>query len=105
MRQAALFALGFLLLGCSGAKNASEVSATYVPSSAYSHLSCDDLIREAELLRARTPALARAVDDHRSNQTGVEVVTWILFWPAAFALDDGSEKSQELANNRCKCDD
>jgi hypothetical protein len=55
------------------------------------------LISEAEALRARTPALASAVDKHRENQTGVEVVTWVLFWPAAFLLDDGSEESAQLA--------
>lgn len=93
-----LLILGLSLVGCSGAKKASEVGSTYVPASTYSHLSCDQLIREAEILRARTPALAAAVDDHRGDQTAVEAVTWILFWPAAFALDDGSEQSQELAN-------
>jgi hypothetical protein len=37
------------------------------------------------------------VDKHRKNQTGVEVVTWVLFWPAAFLLDDGDQMSSELA--------
>ena len=98
MRVIACVVLGLTLIGCSGAKKASEVGTAYIPASTYSHLSCDQLVREAEMLRARTPALAAAVDDHRSDQTGVEAVTWILFWPAAFMLDDGSEKSQELAN-------
>ena len=100
MRVVGIVILGLTLIGCSGAKKASEVGTAYIPASAYSHLSCDQLIREAEILRARTPALAAAVDDHRSDQTAVEAVTWILFWPAAFALDDGSAKSQELANAR-----
>ena len=85
------------LMSCSGAKKSYEVQSKYVSSSKYSSLSCQDLIREAENIRARTPALAAAVDDHRKNQTGVEVVTWVLFWPAAFLLDDGSEMSMELA--------
>ena len=94
-----IIALSLLVVisGCSSAKKSIEVQSSYVPASRYSHLSCQQLISEAEALRARTPALASAVDKHRENQTGVEVVTWVLFWPAAFLLDDGSEMSSELA--------
>ena len=85
-----------LLAGCSSAQKSSEVAACYVPSYSYNNFSCDQLINEAENLRARTPALAAAVDAHRKNQTGVEVVTWVLFWPAAFLLDKGAEQSTAL---------
>jgi len=86
-----------LLIGCSSAKKASEVHSKYIPASRFSNLSCDQLVREAEILRSRSPALANAVDKHRKNQTGVEVVTWVLFWPAAFMLNDGSDTSDEYA--------
>ena len=59
-----------LLAGCSSAQKSSEVAACYVPSYSYNNFSCDQLINEAENLRARTPALAAAVDAHRKNQTG-----------------------------------
>tara|TARA_X000000950_G_C13765426_1_gene598644 strand:+ start:294 stop:644 length:351 start_codon:yes stop_codon:yes gene_type:complete len=87
----------FTLISCSSAKKSSEITTKYVPASNYMNLSCEQLIAEAEVIRARTPGLAAAVDEHRKNQTGVEVVTWVLFWPAAFLLDDGSEMSSELA--------
>ena len=29
-----------------------------------------------------------------------ELVTWLLFWPAAFGMDDGKDKSQRLARIR-----
>jgi hypothetical protein len=89
--------LFLILAACSNAKHSYEVQSNYVPSSRYTHLSCEQLISEAEALRARTPALAAAVDEHRKNQDGVEVVTWVLFWPAAFMLDDGSDNAQQLA--------
>ncbi len=85
-----------LLAGCSSAPKSSEVASCYVPSYRYSSLSCDQLINAAENLRARTPALASAVDAHRKTQTGVEVVTWVLFWPAALLLDKGAEQSNAL---------
>ena len=93
-----LFCLAIGLSGCSSAKKSNEVQSNYVPASTYKHLSCEELVGEFEALRARTPALASVVDEHRKNQTGVEVVTWLLFWPAAFALDDGSEKARQLAD-------
>jgi len=86
-----------LIVACSNAKHSYEVQSNYVPASRYAHLSCEQLISEAEALRARTPALAAAVDEHRKSQNGVEVVTWVLFWPAAFMLDDGSDNAQQLA--------
>jgi hypothetical protein len=89
-----------LISGCSTAKKASEVSATYVPVYRYANMTCIQLINEAESLRRATPALEATVDKHRSNQTGIEVVTWILFWPAAFALDKGEKESNELAQAR-----
>ena len=97
MKKLTLLLLAIILIGCSSAKKSSEVTTKYVPASNYSHLTCEQLIAEAEVIRARTPGLAAAVDEHRKNQTGVEVVTWVLFWPAAFLLDDGSEMSTELA--------
>lgn len=89
-----------LLSGCSSAKKASEISAAYVPASRYNNMTCGQLVNEAEALRRVTPALEAAVNTHRSQQTGVEVVTWILFWPAAFALDKGEQQSNQLAQAR-----
>lgn len=82
---------------CSSAPKSNEVSAAYVPVAQYNNYTCEQLVNEAEAIRRSTPALEAAVDKHRSNQTGVEVVTWVLFWPAAFALDKGQEYSAPLA--------
>jgi hypothetical protein len=89
-----------MLSGCSGAPRAADVSAEYVPTAQYSNYSCEQLFAEAESLRRSTPALEAAVDSHRATQTGVEVVTWVLFWPAAFLLDDGDKQSSQLAQAR-----
>lgn len=96
---ACIFSL-LLLAGCSSAKKASEVSAAYVPVHRYAGMSCQQLVNEAEALRRATPALEAAVDSHRNQQTGVELVTWILFWPAAFALESGERQSSQLAQAR-----
>jgi hypothetical protein len=90
----------FTIVGCSSAPKATEVTAAYVPTAQYAALDCKQLISEAESIRRATPALEAAVNQHRKNQTGVEVVTWVLFWPAAFLLDKGTEHSAPLAQAR-----
>ena len=92
------------LSGCSGAKQSSQINKTYVSSAKYKNFSCEDLIAEAEIIRAREPALAAKVDQHYKSQKNTEAVTWLLFWPAAFWLDDGSEKAAELAAVRGELD-
>ena len=89
-----------VLTGCSSAPRAADVSASYVPTVQYANYSCEQLFAEAESLRRATPALEAAVDSHRATQTGVEVVTWVLFWPAAILLDKGEKQSTQLAQAR-----
>ena len=93
-----------LIVGCSSAPKANEVSAAYVSTTQYTNLTCDQLIAEAEAVRRSVPALEDAVNKHRSNQTGVEVVTWVLFWPAAFLLDKGEATSGQLAKAKGEID-
>lgn len=85
-----------LMVGCSSAPKVNEVKQLYVPASNYESFTCEKLIAEAEAVRRSLPGLEEAVEKHRSQQSTVEVVTWILFWPAAFALDKGEKNSTEL---------
>jgi len=86
-----------VLVGCSSAPKSNEVGSAYISSAQYSSMTCDQLIAEAEAVRRSVPALEAAVDKHRESQKTVELVTWFLFWPAAFALDKGAENSSQLA--------
>lgn len=92
------------IVGCSSAPKANEVSAAYVPTGMYTNMTCEQLLSEAEAVRRSVPALEDAVNKHRSNQTGVEVVTWVLFWPAAFLLDKGEATSSQLAKAKGEID-
>ena len=96
--QIAFATAAFLVMaGCSSAPKSNEVGAAYVSSAQYASFTCDQLINEAESVRRSVPGLEAAVDKHRDSQKNVELVTWILFWPAAFALDKGTENSSQLA--------
>ena len=86
-----------ILIGCSNAQKASEVSAIRIPIAPYLAMDCTELatiqnqlVREGELLRNR-------VDDAYASDKNTEIVTWLLFAPAAFLLDGNSEEAAELA--------
>lgn len=95
-----IMAAAVIVGACSSAPKSNEVSAAYVPIAQYNNHTCDQLISEAESIRRSVPALESAVDKHRESQTNVELVTWILFFPAALALDKGEGASSQLAKAR-----
>ncbi|MDB3970109.1 hypothetical protein N9394_02240 [Candidatus Pelagibacter sp.] len=93
-----------LLSACSSAKQSGQINKAYVSSAKYNSFTCEQLIQESELIRAREPALAAKVDQHYKSQKNTEAVAWLLFWPAAFWLDDGSQEANQLAQVRGELD-
>ena len=93
-----------LLSACSSAKQSGQINKAYVSSAKYNSFTCEQLIQESELIRAREPALAAKVDQHYKSQKNTEAVAWLLFWPAAFWLDDGSKEANQLAQVRGELD-
>lgn len=89
--------ISLALTACSDAQKATEVAPDYVPTSQYQGMSCRQLRAEAEAIKARTPALERAVDRSYQQDKNLEAVTWILFWPAALAMDGNDAEAQKLA--------
>jgi len=87
----------FIVASCTSAKKASEVTAAYIPSAQYASMSCEELYDAAEEIRAKTPALERAVDQSRKQDKVKEQVAWWLFAPAAFFLEGNAEQQTELA--------
>ena len=85
------------LVGCSDAKKSSEVTTAYVPTSAYTSMSCTNLRSEDLRLRRSVTEMSGAVDKEYSNDKTMEVVTWLLFWPAAFAMDGNDAEAAKLS--------
>lgn len=98
MKYIVFFTLCAALTACSNAQKADEVQATYVPSGAYNGYSCRELSIEADRIIASTPQLAAAVEKEYQKDKGAELVAWVLFWPAAFAMDGNAREVRELAN-------
>tara|TARA_B110000483_G_C17897087_1_gene427846 strand:+ start:210 stop:560 length:351 start_codon:yes stop_codon:yes gene_type:complete len=104
MKTISALILILLLSACTSAKKSNEVNKAYVSTAKYNSFTCEQLINEAELIRAREPGLAAKVDKHYKSQKNTELVTWVLFWPAAFWLDDGSEDAERLSQVRGELD-
>jgi hypothetical protein len=92
------------LASCTSAKKSSEVPKIYVSSAQYKALNCTELVQESEKLRAVEAGLSQVVDGNYKNQKDIELVTWILFWPAAFALDEKRSDADALGKARGELD-
>ena len=94
---AAVLSVTYLTTACSSAPTSTEVAPAYATSLGYESMDCKRLVVESQDLNQQLQVSSQAVDAHRNRQTGVEIVTWLLFWPAALALDKGTEHSSKLA--------
>lgn len=94
----------FLLSACSDAQKSSEVTTAYVATSNYSSKSCKQLRSESDRLRRSVPELAAAVDREYKKDKNLEAVAWVLFWPAALAMDGNDEESTRLSHAKGEAD-
>jgi hypothetical protein len=99
-----LLASTILIAGCSTAKKSSEVAATYVPSATYKTMSCSNLRAEGDRLRRSVSDIEASVDAEYKKDKNMELVTWLLFWPAAFAMDGNDAEAKRLADAKGEAD-
>jgi uncharacterized lipoprotein YehR (DUF1307 family) len=96
----ALVAAAAALSACSDAQKASEVTAQYVPATQYDRMSCRALAEEAARLQSSVAGMEAEVDKAYKQDKTMEAVTWILFWPAVFAMDGNETEAGRLAQAR-----
>ena len=87
-----------MLVGCSNAQKSSEVSSIRIPIAPYLKMDCKELATEQNQLAREAELLRDQVDDAYDSDKTTEVVTWLLFAPAAFFLDGNSEEAAKLAS-------
>ncbi len=89
---AGMLVLGAVVSGC--AKNANEVSASYVSPSRFSNMSCDDLNAEVNRLAAEVSTYTKLQDEDATRDAVVTGVGAILFLPAllVLAVDDHADE-------------
>ena len=99
MKSLCLVSIALLALaGCSSAKRASEVSATYVDPAPYMEMECHDLFQLAENLQREELAIRGQIDSAYDSDKTTEIVAWILFAPAAFFYEGNAEEQAKLAS-------
>lgn len=97
-RTTLILCTAFTVGACSDAQKSSEIAASYVPTSKYEDMSCRNLRVEGERLRASLGNLEASVDKAYKQDKNMEAVTWILFWPAVFAMDGNDAEARQLAD-------
>ena len=86
------------ITGCSSAQKSSEVQAIRVPIAPYLKMDCQELATEQSFVLREADAVRSQVDQEYSSDKNTELVTWVLFAPAAFFLDGNAESASKLAS-------
>ena len=98
------FALAILISGCSTAQRATDVSAIRVPIAPYLKMTCQELATEQNALVTQAQSVGAQVDDSYRSDKNTELVTWILFAPAAFWIDGNQKEASQLASIKGQLD-
>lgn len=103
--QFKFFALFFFLIqGCSTAQQATEVNAVKFSVAPYLKMDCQSLSMELNKLYRDASISSNQVDERYNKDKNAEVVAWVLFWPAAFALEGNQEEAAKLASIKGQID-
>ena len=87
----------WMLLGCSSAQKSSDVQAVRAPVAPYLKMTCQELVTEQTILIKDSGIATNSVDSSYDSDKNAELVTWILFAPAAFALEGNQAETAKLA--------
>jgi len=90
--------IALTLVGCSSAKKASEVSAVYIDPAPYMKMECSELFQTAETLRREELSIRGQVDSAYDSDKTIEVITWLLFAPAALFYEGNAEDQARLSS-------
>jgi hypothetical protein len=86
--------------GCSDAKKSSDVTSEYIPASFYSDYTCKELKVEADRIVSTLPQMEESLDKEYRKDKTAEVAAWLLFWPAALAMDGNTGEQRSYAINK-----
>lgn len=84
--------------GC--AKDADQVSATYVSPVLYDNYTCPQLTEEAQRVSSRAAQAAGVQDQKATNDKVAMGVGLVIFWPALLFTKGNDENTAELARLR-----
>ncbi|PTM96579.1 hypothetical protein [Mycoplana dimorpha] len=79
------------------ASKSDTIAASYVSSSLYMNLSCQQLAEEARSVSSRAAAAAGVQDKKAGQDAAVTAVGIVLFWPALFFTKGDGASAAEVA--------
>ena len=91
-----------LLAGC--AKDANQVSASYISPILHENYTCPQLAEEAQRVSSRAAQAAGAQDQKATNDKIAMGVGLVVFWPALLLTKGNDETMVELARLKGKMD-
>jgi len=97
LKLVAVLLPAIVLSACSSAKQSTDIEASFVAQDKYRGMSCSALRKEAEQVQATVAELGGEVDEAYKEDKALEAVTWLLFWPAAIAMDGNDEETSKFA--------
>jgi len=97
MKKIFLISIILFAFACSTAQKATDVQSIRIPIAPYLKMDCQELATEQNALLKEASSARSAVDSAYQSDKNTELVTWILFAPAAFWLDGNQEETQKLA--------
>ena len=89
--------LFFFIGACTTAKKATDIQAARTPVAPYLKMDCKELVTEQQLVLKDVEATGVQVDKQYNSEKTTELVTWILFAPAAFFLEGNDANAGKLA--------
>ncbi len=89
-----------ILNSCTSAKKSSDVPVSRVSSAPYLKMTCAELAAERRIFLERVDADRRRVDDEYESEKATELVTWLLFAPAAFFMEGNAEEAAAFAQSK-----
>jgi hypothetical protein len=86
-----------VLMGCSTTRYSSEIPPAYVSPAAYDNMSPTQLQMELDRCNSQLSALCDRQDSAKRGDEQMSAVSWLLFWPALFAIRN-EDHSSEIAD-------
>lgn len=86
------------LASCSTAQKATEVQSVRIPVAPYLKMSCKELATEQSNLIREAESAGAIVDKTHDSDQALVIVSWLLFWPAAFAIEGNQDEASKLAS-------
>ena len=84
------------ITSCSTTKYSKDIQSDFIPDEYYTTYDCNQIRQEIARVTSRLKTISGAQDANKKRDVNMAVVSWVLFWPALFAIKN-EDQAQEIA--------